>query len=191
MEAPQPEPPRRRSDRIFHPVPALASERRLPVPVATGPVAGNRGLREPTRPGRLNPLLVRRPRVPLEVFPTGRAWTGEAAALAGTPPDVTAEFRWMRVLSPAAARRARDDMPETGSGNQIPGCGGDSRSVELSHAHARMARAGAAEVPAAKTARAGCNGKEAAGTARAAGGRRGAAVAAAARMSPPYLRRVQ
>lgn len=167
MKTPQPEPPRRLSDHMFHHALALASERRLPVQVHTGTLAGNRGLLDHTRPGLLNPLFVRYPRVTFDLFHTGWPWTGEVAALAKMFPNVTADFCWMWVLSPVAARRALDEMLETVPANKILGFGGDYRYVELTYAHAKMARAGVAEVLAAKVARGWCSEKEAVETARA------------------------
>lgn len=167
MKTPQPEPPRRLSDHMFHHVLALASEHGLPVQVHTGTLAGNRGLLDHTRPGLLHPLFIRYPRITFDLFHTGWPWTGEVAALAKMFPNVTADFCWMRVPSPAAARRTLDEMPETVSANKIPGFGEDDRYVELTCAHARMARAGIAEVPAAKMARGWCREKEAGETARA------------------------
>lgn len=166
MREPQPEPPRRLSDHMFHHALALASERRLPVQVHTGTLAGNRGVLDHTRPGLLNPPFLRYPRVTFDLFYTGWPWTGEVTALAKMFPNVTADFCWMWVLSPVAARRALDEMLETVPANKILAFGGDYRYVELTYAHAKMARAGVAEVLAAKMARGWCTQKEAAETAR-------------------------
>lgn len=161
MKAPQPEPPRRLSDHMFHHLLSLASEHRLPVQVHTGTLAGNRGLIDHTRPGLLNPLFLRYPRVTFDLFHTGWPWTGEVTALAKMFPNVTADFCWMWVLSPVGARRALDEMLETVPANKILGFGGDYRYVELTYAHARMARAGIAEVLAGKVARGWCTRAEA------------------------------
>lgn len=166
MRAPQPAPPRRLSDHMFHHALALASERGLPVQVHTGTLAGNRGMIDHTRPGLLNPLFVRYPRVTFDLFHTGWPWTGEVAALAKMFPNVTADFCWMWVLSPVGARRALDEMLETVPANKILGFGGDYRYAELTYAHARMARAGIAEVLAEKMRRGWCTEREAVETAR-------------------------
>ncbi len=166
MKAPQPEPPRRLSDHMFHHVLALASERGLPVQVHTGTLAGNRGMLDYTRPGQLNPLFLRYPRVTFDLFHTGWPWTGEAAALAKMIPNVTVDFCWMWVLSPVGARQALDEMLETVPANKILGFGGDYRYAELTYAHATMARAGIAEVLAGKVARGWCTAAEAVETAR-------------------------
>lgn len=166
MKAPQPEPPRRLSDHMFHHLLALASARGLPLQVHTGTLAGNRGMLDNTRPGQLNPLFIRYPRVAFDLFHTGWPWTGEVAALAKMFANVTADFCWMWVLSPVGARRALDEMLETVPANKILGFGGDYRYAELTYAHARMARAGIAEVLAAKVARGWCTEREAVETAR-------------------------
>ncbi len=166
MQEPQAAPPRRLSDHMFHHALALASEHGLPVQVHTGALAGNRGMIDHTRPGLLNPLFVRYPRVKFDLFHTGWPWTGEVAALAKMFPNVTADFCWMWVLSPAGARRALEEMLETVPANKILGFGGDYRYAELTYAHAKMARAGIAEVLAGKVARGWCTAAEAAETAR-------------------------
>ncbi len=166
MREPQAAPPRRLSDHMFHHALALASERGLPVQVHTGTLAGNRGQLDGTRPGLLNPLFARYPRVTFDLFHAGWPWTGETAALAKMFPNVTADFCWLWVLSPAGARRALDEMLETVPANKILGFGGDYRLVELSYAHARMARAGIAEVLAGKVSRGWCTEREAVETAR-------------------------
>ena len=166
MKAPQASPPRRLSDHMFHHALALASERGLPLQVHTGTLAGNRGMIGHTRPGLLTPLFARYPRLTFDLFHTGWPWTGEVTALAKMYPNVTADFCWMWVLSPAGARRALDEMLETVPANKILGFGGDYRYVELTYAHARMARAGIAEVLAGKVARGWCTEREAVETAR-------------------------
>jgi predicted TIM-barrel fold metal-dependent hydrolase len=166
VREPQEAPPRRLSDHMFHHALGLASERGLPVQVHTGTLAGNRGMIDHTRPGLLNPLFVRYPRVRFDLFHTGWPWTGEVAALAKMFPNVTADFCWMWVLSPAGARRALDEMLETAPANKILDFGGDYRYVELTYAHAKMARAGIAEVLAGKVARGWCTAAEAAEAAR-------------------------
>ena len=115
------------------------------------------------------PLLSRMPEVAkshLNPFGHGQLRLGEVAALAKMFPNVTADFCWMWVLSPVAARRALDEMLETVPANKILGFGGDYRYVELTYAHARMARAGIAEVLAAKMARGWCTEREAVEMAR-------------------------
>lgn len=166
MKSPQAAPPRRLSDHMFHHALALATDHGLPVQVHTGTLAGNRGMLDHTRPGLLNPLFLRYPRVTFDLFHTGWPWTGEVAALAKMFPNVTADFCWMWVLSPAGARRALDEMLETVPANKILGFGGDYRYAELTYAHARMARAGIAEVLAAKAARGWCSAAQAVETAR-------------------------
>lgn len=166
MKTPQPEPPRRLSDHLFHHALGLASERGLPVQVHTGTLAGNRGMIGHTRPGLLNPLFIRYPRVTFDLFHTGWPWTGEVTALAKMFPNVTADFCWMWVLSPAGARRALDEMLETVPANKILGFGGDYRYAELTYAQARMARRGIAEVLGDKVARGWCTRAEAVEIAR-------------------------
>jgi hypothetical protein len=53
---------------------------------------------------------------------------------------VTANFCWMWVINPAAARRALSDMLDAVPANKIHGFGGDYIFVEGAYGHAMVAR---------------------------------------------------
>src|SRR5262249_42317361 len=74
----------------------------------------------------------------------------ELGALAKAFPNVYADFCWAHVLSPVAARRALDEYLETVPVNKLFAFGGDYKHVELTYAHAKMARRTIARVLAAK-----------------------------------------
>ncbi len=156
MKAPQPRPPERLSDHMFHHALALAQDKGLPVQVHTGYLAGNAGVLENTRPMLLSNLFTRYPKVTFDLFHTGWPWVHETTALAKMHRNVTADFCWMWVLSPAGARAALSEMLETVPANKILGFGGDYRYVELSYAHAKMAKAGIARVLGEKVAAGWC-----------------------------------
>jgi glucuronate isomerase len=161
MKNPQKEPPRRLSDHMFHHTLALAQDRGLPYQVHTGYLAGNGGNLENTRPMLLGNLFGRYPKVQFDLFHLGWPWMHETMALAKMYRNVAADFCWMWVLSPAGARQTLNEMLETVPANKILGFGGDYRYVELSYAHAKMARAGIAEVLSGKVAAGWCSEEEA------------------------------
>jgi len=65
-------------------------------------------------------------------------------------PNVYVDFCWAHIISGSAARRTLHEMLETVPVNKIFGYGGDYRFVELSYAHAQMARRNIAQVLAEK-----------------------------------------
>lgn len=166
MKSPQRQPPQRLSDHMFHHALGLAQERGLPIQVHTGYLAGNGGALENTRPMHLANLFGRYPKVMFDLFHLGWPWMHETTALAKMYRNVAADFCWMWVLSPAGARAALSEMLETVPANKILGFGGDYRYVELSYAHAKMARAGIAQVLSEKVAQGWCSESEALETAR-------------------------
>lgn len=166
MKSPQAQPPRRLSDHMLHHALGLAQERGLPMQVHTGYLAGNRGDLENTRPMHLNPLFARYPKVNFDLFHIGWPWVSEIAALAKMYPNVTADFCWAWVLTPAGARQALHEMLETVPANKMLGFGGDYRYVELSYAHAKMARAGIAQVLGEKAQAGWCSENDVVGIAR-------------------------
>lgn len=152
MKSPQRQPPQRLSDHMFHHALSLASDKGLPMQVHTGYLAGNGGVLENTRPMLLANLFGRYPKVMFDLFHLGWPWMHETTALAKMFRNVAADFCWMWVLSPAGARTALSEMLETVPANKILGFGGDYRYVELSYAHAKMAKAGIAQVLGEKVA---------------------------------------
>lgn len=166
MKSPQQRPPRRLADHMFHHALELATERRLPIQIHTGLLAGNRATIEDLRPSLLNSLFIRYPKVTFDLFHLGWPWVNEITALAKIFQNVCADFCWAWVISPQGARAALSEMLESVPANKILAFGGDYRYVELSYAHSRMARAGVAEVLAGKVASGLCGEGEALDLAR-------------------------
>jgi predicted TIM-barrel fold metal-dependent hydrolase len=160
-------PPRALSDHMFHHLLALADARRLPFQVHTGIQAGNGNTLSNSHPEPLSPLFARYPRVTFDLFHIGYPYVGEVTALTKMFPNVTADFCWAHILSPATARRALDEMLDAVPFSKIMGFGGDYRYPELSYAHARMARANIAAVLSARVAAGWCREEEALEIARA------------------------
>ncbi len=166
MRGPQPQPPRRLSDYMFHHALSLAQDRSLPIQVHTGLQAGNSNTLENSRPTLLNNLFARYPKVTFDLFHIGWPWPSETAALAKMFQNVTVDFCWMWVISPTAARRALHEMLDSVPANKLLGFGGDYRYVELSYAHSRMARAGITRVLSEKVQEGFCSETEALSLAR-------------------------
>ncbi len=139
-------PLRRLEDWMFHRVVQLCQEHRVPLQVHTGTLAGNASYLPNTRPTLLNNLFLLYPRVAFDLFHNGYPWTEEVAALAKIFPNVTVDFCWTHILSPATARRALDETLDAVPSNKILGFGGDYRHVELTYAHSRIARENIAHV---------------------------------------------
>ncbi|QOY90101.1 amidohydrolase family protein [Paludibaculum fermentans] len=150
MKEPQKQAPRRLSDHIFHHVLQLADAHKLPVQMHTGLQAGNGNTLENSRPTLLNNLFGLYPKVVFDLFHLGWPWMEEVAALAKMYANVTADLCWVHIITPTGARRALHELIDTVPLNKILGFGGDYRYVELSYAHAVMARRNVAQVLAEK-----------------------------------------
>jgi len=133
-------------DHMFHHLVQQAAERRLPVQVHTGIQAGNANHLPNSNPSLLTDVLVRYPQVTFDLFHLGYPWVNETIALAKMLPNVTIDFCWAHILSPATARRALREMIDAVPMSKILGFGGDYRWVELSYGHAVLARENVARV---------------------------------------------
>lgn len=128
-------------DHMFHHLLAVAEDRGLPIQIHTGMQAGNSNHAPNTRASLLTPCIRRYPTLRFDLFHIGFPWTGDVLALAKMFPNVSVDFCWAWILSPALARRALREMLDALPYSKILGFGGDYRYVELSYGHARMARA--------------------------------------------------
>lgn len=133
-------PLRRLEDYMFHQMVRLCEAHRIPFQIHTGTLAGNGNFLPNTRPTLLNNLFLLYPQVTFDLFHNGYPWTEEVSALAKMFPNVTVDFCWTHILSPATARRAFDECLDAVPFNKIMGFGGDYRHVELTYAHSRIAR---------------------------------------------------
>lgn len=160
-------PYRNLEDHMFHHAMRLAEARRLPVQIHTGTLAGNAGWVENTRPMHLQNLFNLYPGVTFDLFHIGYPYVHEATVLGKIFPNVNVDFCWAHVLSPATARRALSEMLDAMPYTKILGFGGDYRYVELTYAHAVMARENIARVLAEKVEEKWCSESEAVEVARA------------------------
>lgn len=129
---------------------ALAAERHLPIQIHTGMQEGNGNYLENSRPTLLTNLFMEFPDARFDVFHAGFPYTGEAAVLAKTFPNVYADLCWMHAVSPAVAARILDEWLEVIPANKILAFGGDSNYAEGAYGHACIARRVTADVLARK-----------------------------------------
>jgi predicted TIM-barrel fold metal-dependent hydrolase len=143
-------PYRRLEDHMFHHVMRLADSHRIPVQIHTGAFAGTGGVITNSKATHLINTFLLYPRIRFDIFHLSFPYQEELSALAKSFPNVYADFCWAHVLSPVAARRAMDEYLETVPLNKILAFGGDYKHVELTYAHAKMARKTMARVLAGK-----------------------------------------
>lgn len=139
-------PYRKLTNHMFHHMVSLAAAHGVPVQIHTGLHAGNGNFVTNSRPSDLTNLFFLFPSVQFDLFHIGYPWQGECAVLAKTFPNVHADFCWMHIVSPTAARSALHEMLDMVPPNKIFGFGGDYRYPELSYAHLVMARRNIATV---------------------------------------------
>ena len=126
-------------DHMFHHLMKLAAEHHYPVQVHTGLHAGPNFITN-SNPTLLTNLFFLYPTVKFDLFHMSYPYQEELASLAKLFPNVYVDLCWAHIIAPGATRRALSEFLETVPVNKIMGFGGDYRLVELSYAHARMAR---------------------------------------------------
>ena len=80
------------------------------------------------------------PEAKFDLFHGGYPYIHEWVTLAKTFANVYADLSWVHIISPEIGRRLLHELIETVPGNKIMAFGGDSITVELAYAHAKMAR---------------------------------------------------
>jgi predicted TIM-barrel fold metal-dependent hydrolase len=154
------------SNHMFHHLVQLADAHSVPMQIHTGLQAGNGNFVEHSQPSQLSNIFLRYPRVQFDVFHIGFPYHHEVTVLAKMFPNVYADFCWMHIVSPSAARVALDEMLDSVPANKIFGFGGDYRYPELSYAHLIMARRNIATVLAGRVEKGDFTEEDAAATAR-------------------------
>jgi predicted TIM-barrel fold metal-dependent hydrolase len=154
------------SNHMFHHLVQLADAHSVPMQIHTGLQAGNGNFVAHSQPTQLSNIFLRYPRVQFDIFHIGFPYHHEVTVLAKMFPNVYADFCWMHIVSPSAARAALDEMLDSVPANKIFGFGGDYRYPELSYAHLVMARRNIATVLADRVEKGGFKEEEAAGIAR-------------------------
>jgi predicted TIM-barrel fold metal-dependent hydrolase len=152
---------RRLEDHMFHHVIRMAESHTIPVQIHTGAFAGTGGVITNSNPTHLVNTFLLYPRVRFDIFHLSFPYQQELGVLAKSFPNVYADFCWAHVLSPVTARRALDEYLETVPLNKLFAFGGDYKHVELTYAHAKIARQNVARVLAWKIQDGFCTEREA------------------------------
>lgn len=127
-------------DYIMHYLCRKCGEYGLRMKFHTGIQEGYGNMLANSRVTHMNNLFMKYPQTGFDIYHISYPYQEELAALAKNFANVTVDFCWMWVISPAAGRRALSDMLDTVPANKIHGFGGDYIFVEGSYAHAVMAR---------------------------------------------------
>lgn len=138
-------------DYMFHQVIRLADAASIPVQIHTGLNAIlNSNFIVNANPVHLTDVFFLYPRVKFDLFHMGYPYFGETGVLAKTFPNVHLDFCWTNIISPEASRRALREVLDIVPSNKIVAFGGDFSYVELTYAHAKIARQNVASVLAEK-----------------------------------------
>ena len=137
-------------DYMMHQVIRAAIEADRPIQIHTGFHEGNENIITNSQPTHLVNLFVEYREAKFDLFHGGYPYIGEFATLAKNFANVYPDLCWVHLISPEIGRRQLHELIETVPGNKILAFGGDCVSVEMSYAHARMARKVVARVLAEK-----------------------------------------
>lgn len=122
----------------------------LPIQIHTGhhetSVSGNGNIITNSRVTGLLPLLLEYPEAKFVLLHCGLPYQNEDLSLAKNFPNVYADFTWVYIISPTAAKQILSQMIEMVPGTKIQGFGGDYNFVEGTYAHQKLARQIAADV---------------------------------------------
>jgi hypothetical protein len=146
-------------DHMFHQVIRLADAHHLPVQFHTGMNGTN--FVANSDPTHLANLFFLYPQVRFDIFHISYPYWEELSVLAKTFANVSVDFCWVPIISPALSRRALSEYLDTVPSNKILAFGGDYFYAELTYAHAKMARKVVAQVLAAKVEEGFCSETEA------------------------------
>lgn len=127
-------------DYMMHQVIRAAIENELPIQIHTGLQEGNENIITNSNPVHLINLFIEYREAKFDLFHGGYPYIHELATLAKNFANVTADITWLPIISPEIARRLLHELIETVPGNKIMAFGGDSMTVEMAYAHAKMAR---------------------------------------------------
>lgn len=140
-------------DYMFHRVMQLANAHRVPVQVHTGlnnNAPGEHNFIANSNPVHLTNVFFLYPETKFDLFHIGYPYLAEMGALGKCFPNVYIDFCWAHIISPATSAKALTEYLDTVPSNKLLAFGGDFLYVELSYAHAKIARRVCARVLAAK-----------------------------------------
>ncbi|MBW7459794.1 amidohydrolase family protein, partial [Paenibacillus sepulcri] len=122
----------------------------LPIQIHTGhhetSVSGNGNLISNSNVEGLIPLLLEYSEAKFVLLHCGYPYAMSYLSIAKNFPNVYADFTWMYIISPTAAKQIMHQMIEMVPQNKIQGFGGDYNYIEGTYAHQKLARNLVAEV---------------------------------------------
>ncbi|HEY81686.1 MAG TPA: amidohydrolase family protein [Dehalococcoidia bacterium] len=127
-------------DYMMHQVIQAVVEAGLPLQIHTGLQEGNENIITNANPTHLINLFIEYREAKFDLFHGGYPYVQEWATLAKNFANVYADLCWVHIISPEVGRRLLHELIETVPANKIMAFGGDSITVEMAYAHARMAR---------------------------------------------------
>lgn len=136
----QAEAPRELQDYILHFCLSILDEMGAFLQIHTGFQEGNGNYLQHTDPLQLTNLFFKYPNVTFDLFHIGYPYVGQTGILGKQFPNVTVDFAWVNIVSPAAAQRALDEYLDVMPRNKIFAFGGDYLFVDGIYGHQMMAR---------------------------------------------------
>ena len=127
-------------DFILHYLCEKCGEYDLRMKFHTGLQEGAGNIITNSRAALLSNLFLKYPKTKFDIYHISYPYQDELSTIAKNFANVTVDFCWVWVISPAVGRRALSEMLETVPANKIHGFGGDYIFVEGTYAHAVMAR---------------------------------------------------
>jgi len=130
----------RLEDFILHYLCRKCGEHGLRMKFHTGLQEGNGNVIRNSRAALMTNLFMKYPATGFDIYHISYPYQDELVTLAKNFPNVTIDFCWTWIISPAAARRALSEMLDAVPVSKIHGFGGDYIFVEGSYGHAVIAR---------------------------------------------------
>ena len=127
-------------DYMMHQTIRAAIDTNVPLQIHTGLQEGNENIITNSNPTHLINLIIEYREAKFDLFHGGYPYVHEWATLAKNFANVYADMCWVYIISPQIGKTLLHELIETVPGNKIFAFGGDSVTVEMVYAHAKMAR---------------------------------------------------
>jgi uncharacterized protein len=137
-------------DYIMHQLCRLAGEYGLRIKFHTGLQEGNGNNITNSRAAHLINLFLKYPKTNFDIYHISYPYDDELTVIAKNFANVTVDYCWAWVMTPAATRKALSVMLDAVPANKLHGFGGDYVFVEGSYGHSVIARREIARVLAEK-----------------------------------------
>ncbi|MBD2868789.1 amidohydrolase family protein [Paenibacillus arenilitoris] len=131
-------------DYLIHFVIQRSTAYKLPIQIHTGhhetSVSGNGNIITNSKVSSLLPLLLEYSKTKFVLLHCGFPYGGEYLTIAKNFENVYADFTWMYIISPTAAKHILHQMIEMVPQTKIQGFGGDYNYIEGTYAHLKLAK---------------------------------------------------